>query len=561
MAFIKDKYAKQWGSKDSYFDKDVAIKIVPSPVGGWDAVSPLAAMEPKYAASITNWVPRTGWIEMRGGYNAWCQGITANPVNTLMAYRPPNGTDILFAASGSAIYNVSTNGSPTISLSGLSGSKFQYVNFTPALGNSYLMAVNGLDAGIKTYNGTVWATQNPSGTSTGIFIGINVFKRRIWLISPNSTIAYFLGTDAITGAATALDLGAFMSKGGYLMAMATWTVDGGNGPDDMAVFITSKGQVIIYKGTDPTNANAWALVGVFDQPDPIGRRCFFRWGADLLLITIQGVIPLSQALPFDPSASRSVSITNRIQNAMLSAAQSYRANFGWQIISFPQQSLLLLNIPQVEGQTQIQYVMNTITGAWTAFNGWNANCFEIFNESLYFGDNSGNVNLAYAGGLDLVTPILADVKCAFNYLDEPGRLKNANLVRPFLVADGTLVPTIQIDVDFEDSTVFAPVTLLQPTGAIWDTSLWDAGVWSTGITTVLNWLSCNALGTALAIRMIVNLIGGGATSATSQSSVFDTGVFDTMVFDGNGAVTASGTGIPVLKINVFELAVEYGGPV
>jgi hypothetical protein len=205
--------------------------------------------------------------------------------------------------------------------------------------------------------------------------------------------------------------------------------------------------------------------------------------------------------------------------------------------------------------------MNALTGAWTQFSGWNANCFEIFNESLYFGDNDGNVNLAYAGGLDKVTPILADMKCAFNYFDEAGRLKNANMIRPFLIADGTLIPTIQIDVDFADSSISAPVTILSPTGALWDSSLWDASVWSVGSAPVINWLSCNALGTALAIRMIVNLSGGGSTTSAAQSSVFDTGVFDTAIFDGNGAIVASGLGVPVLQCNVFELNMEYGGPI
>ena len=559
--YTDTRYGSNWGTKGSYLDKDIAVKIVPAPIGGWDAISPLAAMEPKYAASIVNWVPRTGWLELRGGYNAWVQAITASPVNTLMAYRPNSGSQKLFAASGSEIWDVSTYGIPSLAVSGLASDKFQYVNFTPALGSNYILCVNGINTGLRTYNGTTWAVQSITGAGTAIFVGINIFKRRVWLIPPNSTIAYFLGTDSIAGAATAQDLGPFMSKGGYLMAMGTWTVDGGNGPDDMAVFITSEGQAIIYKGTDPTSANAWALVGVFDLPRPIGRRCLCRIGSDLMLITIQGVIPLSQALPFDPSATRAVAITNRIQNAMMLSAQSYVNNFGWQFISFPQQGLVFLNIPQSEGSTQIQYVMNALTGAWTTFNGWNANCFELYNDSLYFGDNDGNVNLAYAGGLDLVNPILADVKCAFNYLDEPGRLKNAGMIRPFLVADGTLTPTIQIDVDFADSAPSAPVTVLTPTGALWDSSLWDAATWSIGAAPVINWLSCTALGTALAIRMVVNLAGGGSATAVAQDSVFDVGVFDTMVFDGNGATVRSGTGIPTLKINVFELSVEYGGPV
>lgn len=561
MPYVKEKYGQTFGKKDSYFEADHTIKIVPSPIGGWDAISPLAVMEPKYAAAITNWVPRPGWVELRGGYNAWCQGITTSPVETVMAYRAPQsgGTQKLFAASGSQIWDVSNQGAAVLAQSGLSSDQFQYVNFTPAGGSSYLLAVNGINPGIYEFNGTSWSNVSISGTGSGVFIQINIHKRRVWLIPPNSTGIYFLGTDAIAGSGTLLDLGAFMSRGGYLVAMATWTVDGGNGPDDMAVFISSQGQVIIYKGTDPTNANAWALVGVFDMAIPIGRRCFFRLGADVILITQQGLIPLSQALPFDPSASRSVALTNRIQNAILLAAQNYLGNFGWQFISFPQQGLFLLNIPQVQNSTQVQYVQNAQTGAWTQFTGWNANCFEVFNNNLYFGDNKGNVNIAYTAGLDLVSPILADVQCAFNYLDEPGRLKNATMVRPFLVADGTLTPTMQIDVDFGTATVSSPVTILTPAGAIWDTSLWDSSIWSLGTAPVINWLSCVGFGTALALRMIVNL-AGGSQSATVQSSVFDSGVFDTMLFDGNGG-SVSGQGVPTLRINSFELSIEYGGPI
>lgn len=555
----KQKYAN-WGAKDPYLATDVVVKIASAPIGGWDAISPLSVMEPKYAVNLINWVPRTGWCEIRGGYNAWTQGLGSS-VQSLMAYRPNTGLERLFAASGTTIYEVSSYGVFTSSLTGLSNSRFQKVMFTPGGASvNYMIIVNGSDP-CKEFNGTAWSEPTITGVSSSTFVHVNVFKRRVWFTQANSTSVWYLPTDAIQGAATQLDLGPFMSKGGYLVAMATWTVDGGQGPDDLAVFISSKGQVILYKGTDPTNANAWAMVGVFDMAPPIGRRCFMRFGADVILITSQGALPLSQALPFDPVASRSVALTNRIQNAMLNAAQMYSDNFGWEMISFAQQSLVFMNIPQVQGQTQVQYVMNSITGAWCQFTGWNANCFEIYNESLYFGDNSGNVNLAYTGGLDLITPIPADMKCAFNYFDEPGRLKNANLIRPFIVADGTITPTIQIDVDFGDTSLAAPVTTLTPNGAIWDTSLWDNSIWATGSAPVINWLSCNALGTALAIRLLVNLAGGGTSGSVSQSSVFDTGVFDTMVFDGNGSIIQSGTGIPVMQVNVFEIALEYGGPV
>ena len=550
----------QFQKKEPYLAPDCDIKIAPAPIGGWDALSPQAVMDPKYAVTLKNWVPRTGYIEIRGGYNVWAQGISSASVETLMVYRPATGTEQLFAATGSQIFNVSNYGLPSLVRSGLSSARWQYINFQPAGGNNNICLVNGVDQ-YTLYNGTIWSNPTITGIASNTLIGINAHKKRIWFIPINSTSAWYLGTDAIQGAVTEFPLGSFMTKGGFLMAMATWTVDGGNGPDDLAVFISSKGQAIIYKGTDPNNANAWQLVGVFDLPPPISRRCFTKVGSDVAVITTQGVLPLSQALPFDPSGVRSVAFTNRIQNAMLEAAQLGSTLFGWQITSFPQQSLVLLNVPQLENNTQVQYVMNAITGAWCQFNGWNANCFETYNESLYFGDNIGNVNLAYAGGLDLVSPILADMKCAFNYFDAPGRVKNATMVRPFLVADGTLFPTISIDVDFGDISPAAPVIILTPTGALWDISLWDASVWSTGSAPVINWLSATALGTALAIRMKVNLQGGGTSGTAAAQSVFDTGAFDTALFDGNGATVNSGQGVPVLRVNMFEINLESGGPI
>lgn len=506
--YVRPKYQQTWQSKGGYLDKDIAVKIVPSPTGGWDAISPLSAMEPQYAASMVNWTPRTSWVDLRGGAVNWCK-ISNAAVNTLMTYRPSasSGAQRFFAVSGAQLWEVTDVSQPALLVTGLSSDKYQYVNFTPNLGSSYILAVNGADSGIRSFNGTAWAVQSITGAGGAIFANIAIFKRRVWLVPPSSTICYFLGTDAITGAATAQDLGPFLSKGGYIMAIGTWTLDGGNGPDDYIVFYSSEGQAAIYKGTDPTNANAWQLIGVFDFPKPIGRRCMMRLGSDLLLITEQGIIPISQALPFDPSASRSVAITNRVQNAFSLAALEYKSNFGWQLCSFPQQNLILCNIPQTAGGNQVQYVQNAITGAWTQYNGWNGNCFETFEDSLYYGGNDGWVNIAFVGGVDLNEPILCDVKCAFNYLDEPGRLKNAGMLRPFLVADGTVNPTIQIDVDFEDSSPSAEVTTLDPFGGVWDEGIWDESIWSQGTVTITNWLSVNALGTALAIRMVVNLDG------------------------------------------------------
>jgi len=552
-------------SKDPFPLPDTITKIVPSPTDGWDALSPLASMDPKRAPILNNWVPRPGWVELRGGYNIWATTgatyLTGSPVETLVVYRAL-GNEQMYAASGGKIFNVSTQfARPTPVVTGLTSNRWQWVNFTPALAPTVIQLVNGVDP-LQMYNGTTWTVPSitglPGGVGTSAIRNIAVQKRRIWYMMNNgsgqgTTVAAYMPTDTITGPiAGSLDLGALWNKGGFLQAMANWTIDGGSGPNDYACFISNKGQVSIYQGTDPTSANTWSLVGTFDLAPPIGDRCVTRIGSDVGVITLQGVLPISTALPFDPSADRSVAITSRIQNAMYQSASLYNQNFGWQLMSYPLQTLLFLNIPIATNSNQVQYVMNTLTGAWCQFTGWNANCFEIFNNELYFGDNTGNVALAYMGGSDLFATINADMQCAFNYFDDPGRTKRMTLLQPLLTVSGPITPTLGVDVAFSTSTTTAPVSGFGTAGSLWDVSLWDRALWPIGLVYETNFLSVNALGHALAVRMKINFISTSTTQASV--GVFDLGTFDNAVFDG-GLSSIN----PILQVNVFNAVLEMGG--
>ena len=118
-------------------------------------------------------------------------------------------------------------------------------------------------------------------------IHVNVYKKRIWGVLKDSLDACFLDSDAVAGAATKFPLGSVFQRGGYLVAMATWTLDSGEGPDDYAVFISSKGEVAVYGGIDPTDATDFTLKGIFFTAPPIGRRCFCKLGADLAVARLR----------------------------------------------------------------------------------------------------------------------------------------------------------------------------------------------------------------------------------------------------------------------------------
>lgn len=549
--------------KIPYLTPEVATKVVPSPTDGWDAISPLAAMDPKRAAILDNWVPRPGWVELRGGYIPWTVPTTSDPVETLLVRRGPTG-EKMFAAIASSIYDVSDQGEYTEAVTGLSSARWQYVSFTPANGTTVIQAVNGADA-MRMYNGSAWSTPtmyyggNLLDSST--FININAQKRRFWYIVKDSTTAYFSKTDQISGTAGGgandniaglFDFGALWSKGGYLVAMSSWTVDGGSGPQDYAVFISSRGQVALYSGTNPADATAWTLVGIFDLSPPIGYRCMLRVGSDVAIITQQGIIPISQALPFDPSADRSVSITARIQNAMAQAAQQAQDNFGWQLISFPAQQLAILNVPLAEGQLQHQYVMNVLTGAWCRFTGWNANCFEIFEDKLFFGGNEGQVCQAYVGSADFVSSINADMQCAFNWFEDPGRTKRMTMIQPLLVTGGSVSPTLAVDTDFQSSTTAATVSSIN-SSVNWDDAEWDDDSWPAESQAYNRYLSVQALGHAMAVRMKLNIL---PYTAVDELGVFDVGQFDSAVFDNGLQI-----GLPVLQVNAFNVILEMGAAI
>jgi hypothetical protein len=203
---------------------------------------------------------------------------------------------------------------------------------------------------------------------------------------------------------------------------------------------------------------------------------------------------------------------------MAEASNFYKGNFGWQLISYPDQQLGILNVPVVENSEQVQFVMNVLTGAWCKFTGWNANCFEIFGDDLYFGGNDGTVNLAYTGSTDNGDSIPADMQCAFNYFDDPGRLKRTTMIQPLMVTNGEFIPYMSIDVDFQISAAIAPVSVFT-SGALWDVAEWDVDMWALGPATHNPWLSAQAEGKALAVHMAANINPTG--DVTLQVNAFN----------------------------------------
>lgn len=549
---------------------------VPSPIGGVNARDSLAAMPATDAIVLDNWFPNPSFVAIRNGSALWASGLPAQ-VNTVMAY---NGVSLrkLFAVSGTAIYDVTTQGAVgSATVSGLGTDQIQHAMFNAGGGN-FLIWVNGVDVpqyytgttgNILTLNTLVAGTSYTNGTYTGValtggsgsgalatiivagtvvssvtitsngvnyvvgdtlsataatiggtgsgfsikvatisqgwlscamsgsglnpqnLITITVHQQRCWYIENNTMNVWYASILGFQGALIKLPLGQLFKMGGYLMQMASWSIQNVSGINDYAAFITSEGEVALYQGYDPSQVATWQLVGIFRIGRPIGRRCYTRLASDIVVITADGLTSMNEAVLTDRT-SEDKQLTYKILNAINSDVQSYNANFGWQVIDYPLGNKLIINVPEVTNSVAHQWVQNLVSKAWCRFRNWNANCWELQQDSLYYGGQT-NVYLADTGQSDAGTPITVDAKPAFSYFGKQGLLKRYVMCRPLFQANANIQPVVTLNIDFAD-VLPTSTPFISGGSAPWNTSYWNVTFWVGATYMIKNWLGLAGLG-------------------------------------------------------------------
>lgn len=349
-----------------------------------------------------------------------------------------------------------------------------------------------------TSTGTYTVSIKITGIDSNKLAHVNLFKTRLFFIERDSLNAWYLPAASVGGTASKLDFGPVFRKGGHLVSMATWSIDGGNGIDDYAVWITSLGEVVVYQGSDPSAADSWALVGLYQLGAPMGRKCFIKLGGDVGVLSKDGLTPLSKSL-ISSRMHNKAALTDAIQSQVSQVTTSYASNPGWQMLLYPPENALIVNIP-VSTTAQEQYVMNTISGAWCKFTGWAANCWEMSSDEIYFG-TANSVCKAWTGTSDAGAAIRADAIQAFSYFGKPTQLKRFLEARPTLSSDGDPSIWCGINLDFDLVGNQQPVMLTPKNYAVWDTSEWDNALWGGGFEMRSTWQFVSGVGYSAAVRI------------------------------------------------------------
>lgn len=421
--------------------------MLTAPTGGLNARDNLDVMQENEAIVMDNYYPAETKVCLRGGYRAYALNNENVKIETLMEFHHQN-SDRLFACGGGNIWDVTSSASVTMLSDGHSYNDWQYIQF-----KERLIACNGYDDPLTYYEQTEgnwgWEPLNVTGTGLNpkLLVNVTMSKQRLFYVQRNSLKCWYSeNAGEVQGKLIELDFSTLVTRGGHLQAIASWTVDGGQGIDDMTVFLTSEGEALIYKGNDPSNANDWSLSGKYYISRPIGYRCTMQYQGDVIIICEDGYVPLSKALPLAQSGLSAVAYSDKIRGLVLERVKNNRNRKGWQGIIYPRGGYAIFNVP-VHEQFE-QHVVNMNSGAWCRFTQIRSLCWGLLNGRLYFGTANG-VYLFDEGYSDNGIHICGVVKQAYSALGS-NRLKKIQMLNPRTKSSTKFALCVYTNMDFDD---------------------------------------------------------------------------------------------------------------
>jgi len=327
--------------------------------------------------------------------------------------------------------------------------------------------------------GVVQVSAAITGVATSLLSHVWGYRNRLFFIEGGTMRARYLPVDSVTGAMGTLNLSGVFQRGGSLLFGATWSMDTGSGIDDKCVFATTEGEAAIYEGSNPAGATAadWNLVGRYDITAPMGKRGTMRAGGDLIILTKEGMVPISSAITKDAAALSLAAISRNIEPDWKREA-ARRISLPWEIVKWPDMNYAIVSLPITStGQESWAFVVNLETGAWCKFVGWATRCIELHNSRLFFGTNDGKVYEGEINGSDDGNPI------AYTYVGNPdhmkslGRLKTVREARATFLSATPYTPQISFSVNYSVSLPPAPTGADGGTVDLWDSGQWDVMKW------------------------------------------------------------------------------------
>lgn len=482
------------------------VKTYAAPVSGLVTSVNLSQAPQTSALVLENFLPYEAGPKPRGGYVV--KATAAGDVTKLFQYRA-GGVAEFFAADATSIYPFSQSTPEgtalTAVVTGQTGGDYSALENETA-GGSFLTVVNGVNPA-RQYDGTAWTVPAITGISSALFSHVWAYSNRQWFVEKNTTNAWYLGINSVTGAATKFPLAGIFNLGGVLLFGETFSSDAGDGLSDRTIFVTDQGEVAIYTG-DP--AGTFSKQGVYRVGRPLGRDAYFKVGGDIMICTLEGLIPMSAVIGKSPGELQASAVSKPIEPDWTESVQI--GGVGWSVAKYERGGLAFISPPTVVGQVPRAFAVSLRTGAWSTVTGWEIGAMASLGDYPYFG-NGANICQAETGGFDGGAPFFCRVCYQFDHLGAPAAIKRAGLARMTFRSRTSFSAKVSIASDYATTFGGAPAasdpSLID--GDLWDLADWDVAEWSEGMSayrTTSRWESISGQGYVLAPQ--VQILSAGA---------------------------------------------------
>jgi hypothetical protein len=508
-------------------------------MAGMNAASAVALGDPNQALLLENWLYDQYGISVRGGHAEYADSVgdEGTPeVRTLIACKSKTkepffgdpfvapGPGHLFAATDDGIYDVTAGGSLSAKVLTLSGAALaghiSYVEF-PTAGGLFVAACSETDGYlIYTESTNTWSKPimgtDPgeiNGVDPAKFVFVIAWKRRLLFVERDTGKMWAMEeVNSIAGNVLAFDFGSLFTHGGVLSQLASWTMDAGVGIDDHLLVLSSKGDLGVYKGIDPTDPAQFSQVGVwFIGAPPAGRRAMTQYGGEVAIVSETGITPVSEIIQ---GGSAKTAVAFRIRPMLSQQVRDSGDLYGWGMTIYPALNYLIINTPPDVPDAR-QYALALNFGAWSIWTGYPALCFEVFNGYLYFGTSDGRVCVALYGDLDDMDQdleegraIVSKMTGTYQSYASAAMVKQFHMIRPVLDARMKPQAALWMNVDYKLSTSRASPAFRPINVSKWDQSKWDSARWTGSQVPYNDWFSVEGMGRVASIGFAMSSIAG-----------------------------------------------------
>jgi hypothetical protein len=456
-------------------------------------------MQPGAALICDNWAPTMKGVKLRGGCIRYCDlhaldapvppvpDPSRRPVISSFQFASGN-VQKMFAGQQTKLFDV-TSTTPVLVKSGQTSGNYcasQMSNqSTPP---DHMLVVNDAGDYVLHFDGTTWTTFNssqitgPAGST--VATGHNLtyvwkYRNRFFFIEGGSMNAYYLGLNSFQGALSLIPLSGAATKGGKLLFGATWSLDAGDGIDDKCCFVTDLGEVLIFTGSNPSDAANWRQEGRYQIPAPMGMNAHMTIGGDMLIMTVDGIVPISAAITKTTEELELAAITRAIKPMWRDEVNAKRS-WSWTLENWNEYGGIFVTWPGGDPGNRYCAMVNAATGAWCRFVGYDATCFVRMRGDMFFGTQDGILMQADRTGYDDGRPYTANLVGGWEmFASPPNTIVWRQARASFAAANGQpFQPQLSATVDYV-------VTLPQPPSPgpdpgladVWDHGLWDHMKW------------------------------------------------------------------------------------